>query len=262
MLVSRTVFEVDYTSWIGSGRPFGSWIQRDCSGFLNHFDMPLMDGAIAPRRSPEVESKQASPTRDRGKQLLRTLRQGGDREDVFRQLYELYSTWIRRLFERRGFSCDQSRDLTQETFLRISKGLDDFRGGSRLETWMYEIALNVARNAVRRTHTLKRDGTEVSIDSGSGRQHESDPEEVFDLPAPDRAPLEEALANENRRLVAEELARMPEKMRRCLQLRLHQGLKYREIGVLMKISVNAVKSHLGEGKQRLRRALRDHFRES
>ena len=48
-------------------------------------------------------------------------------------------------------------------------------------------------------------------------------------------------------------------MRRCVVLRLHQDLKYREIAEAMQVSINTVRSQLFEAKTRLRHRLADHF---
>ncbi len=51
-----------------------------------------------------------------------------------------------RLLERK----DDARDVCQETFLRILKKSDRFREGARFSTWMYQIALNLCRDCLRR----------------------------------------------------------------------------------------------------------------
>ena len=57
----------------------------------------------------------------------------------------------------------------------------------------------------------------------------------------------------------EALQRLPERMRRCVMLRIHGELKYREIAVLMKISIQTVKSQLSQAQDRLSQELVPYF---
>jgi len=43
----------------------------------------------------------------------------------------------------------EAEDLTQEVFVRVSRGLPDFRGDAKLSTWIYRIATNVATDHLR-----------------------------------------------------------------------------------------------------------------
>jgi RNA polymerase sigma-70 factor (ECF subfamily) len=53
------------------------------------------------------------------------------------------------------------------------------------------------------------------------------------------------------------LRRFPPQMRRCFLLRFDQGLKYREIAAVMHLSIETVKSQLGQARQRLRSEVGD-----
>ena len=68
-------------------------------------------------------------------------------------------------------------------------------------------------------------------------------------------PLDCALSEERKALIHRELEKMPAQMRRCITLRVDRGLKYREIAELMQISIDTVKSHLNQAKDRLKQRL-------
>ena len=82
-------------------------------------------------------------------------------EELFRRYYRP----VVAFFVRRGFSIEESRDLAQETFLRVFKNMDSFRGESAVETWLFQIAGNLYKNTLRSLQTQKRDAQEVSLES-------------------------------------------------------------------------------------------------
>lgn len=66
----------------------------------------------------------------------------------FQEIYAEFQPKICRYFIRVIGERD-AEDLTQETMVRVSRGLDQFRGESSLSTWIYSIATNVARDRLR-----------------------------------------------------------------------------------------------------------------
>lgn len=192
--------------------------------------------------------------------LLEALRAGEDREEIYRRIYELYSGSVFACFRHHGFSTEDCHDLTQETFLRAFRSLGTYRRQARFKTWLYEIARNVWRNELRNRLRLKRDGKVVRLEgSGNGdSNHGSD--EGLPISSAEPGPIENLLAKEEAELLRQELAKLPPRMRECLQLRLDQGLKFREIAVLVQISIDTVKSQLAQGKKRLRLRLGEDLR--
>ena len=75
---------------------------------------------------------------------------------------ELYHQLIRP-HERRVYvmalSClrnkEDAEDVAQETFVRAMRNLGSFRGDSKFSTWLISIALNEARNRLRRQSTAR-----------------------------------------------------------------------------------------------------------
>ncbi len=66
----------------------------------------------------------------------------------FQEIYNDYYPKLVRYLTRLAGEAD-AEDLTQETMVKISSGLDGFRGDSTLSTWIYRIATNVARDRFR-----------------------------------------------------------------------------------------------------------------
>jgi len=221
----------------------------------------------ASRTTSDAKSAQdrAARTRERGdraEHLLEALEQAGNgREEVFRKLYELYRRPVYACFARRGFSTEECRDLTQETFLRLFQGIAGFRGQSRFETWLFEITTNVWRNEIRNRSALKRDICEIGLEEAAPGERRGKGEGPFLERSIPPEPLEDLLAEERTRVLRDALEELPPQMRRCVRLRLDQDLKFREIAVLMQVSIDTVKSQMAQAKQRLRTRLGSYFGE-
>ena len=66
----------------------------------------------------------------------------------FSEIYSEFQPKLYRYFVRVAGESD-AEDLTQETMVKVSRGLEQFRGESSLSTWIYSIATNVARDRFR-----------------------------------------------------------------------------------------------------------------
>lgn len=176
-----------------------------------------------------------------------------DQED-FRRLFHQYYRLVFSFFAKRGISSEESEELTQETFLRVYKSLPTFRGESRFGTWLFQITANVYKNHCRTRATQKRDAQEVPLEEpGSGGL--ADP----GWEAGDAGPLDGVLADERARKLRQALEELPPQMRRCVMLRVDQDLKYREIAMLMDVSIDTVKAHLFQARQILKTKLGGYF---
>lgn len=194
----------------------------------------------------------------------------GPDEESFRHLFDRYYQPIVHFFARRGLPADECRDLAQETFLRAHRSLPRFRGDSTMETWLFTIAVNIWKNALRSRQARRRSAPEIPLDEvyAADSSLEDDDEgqtpgasvDEGKRPRPSTAqgPLSELLAEERFRLLREALNDLPAQMRRCVVLRTN-GFKYREVAAVMGISINTVKSQLYQAAQRLRVELADQF---
>lgn len=173
-------------------------------------------------------------------------------EAFWASIFRFYYPPVYALFLRRGMSPEDSDDLAQETFLRICRALRKFRHESSLETWIFEIAMNVFRRSRRDSRALKRRGIHVSIDGPTddvGRKGEYD---VIDERATAESGINQLLQEEQRQRLVQAVADLPPQMRQCALLRYQQGLKYREIAVTLDLSIQTVKSHLFSTRERLK----------
>src|SRR3972149_775128 len=66
----------------------------------------------------------------------------------FQQIYETFQPKIHRYLTRLAGE-SEAEDLTQETFVKAHRALENFRGESQLSTWIYRIAANTAMDKLR-----------------------------------------------------------------------------------------------------------------
>lgn len=187
---------------------------------------------------------------------IQAVGRGEAGQDAWRRIHDAYYGRLRRLFARRGAAPEERRDLTQETFFRVFQGRGTFSCLQQFEAWLFHIAANVGRNALRSAKAAKRDAPEESlaewIDERGFAPRSAEP-------GPLERPLDSLLAKERVMLLARELQGLPPRMRQCALLRFFQDLSYDEIARQLRISVGAVKAHLHQARHRLNERLDSHL---
>ncbi|OGD37858.1 MAG: hypothetical protein A2V45_03810 [Candidatus Aminicenantes bacterium RBG_19FT_COMBO_58_17] len=174
------------------------------------------------------------------KELIRRS-QAGDGE-AFGVLVERYKGKVFSLAY--GFTRDRTSadDLAQEVLIKAYFSLPKFKAKSAFGTWLYRIAVNHAKDFLRKN---------------KGRQKEISIEDVGEqtLTAENKS-LEEKRVEEGRRqIVQAALARLPEKYRVILTLRDIDGLSYEDISGVLKLSPGTVDSRLHRARRKLREKL-------
>jgi len=139
---------------------------------------------------------------------------------------------------------EDARDVAQEVFLKVYRGLADFKKEARFSSWLYQIALNASRDRLRR----RRGRSYVSLDEAG---------EVVELrsASPARSPLELVEAQDLSRTVSTAVEALPEEQREVIVLKEFQGLTFVEIADILSVPVSTVKTRLYRGLAELRRRL-------
>lgn len=189
--------------------------------------------------------------------LLDALAAGRPVEEGFRELFGLYYRPVRDFFARRGFSPADCQDLTQETFLGIFRGMGSFRRGAPFDAWLFAIAANVYRKRLRHQATGSRRGQEVPLDATATGAADGEP--GVELAAETEAADGGTLARERSRLLRRAVEALPPQMQACLVLRVYHDLKYREVASRLALSIDTVKAHLFQARQRLKGELGEYF---
>ena len=184
---------------------------------------------------------------------LHSPREGiGDREDLLEPIFRCFYDSVVYFFQRRINSPQECEDLAQETFIKVCRNLEDFRGEASLTTWIFKISTNVFFNRIRDRSAQKRGAPEVPL--------EDEVERVLDTGSEgaDPEPLCKVLKDEAMRVLRRALQTLPAQQRRCVELRI-ADLKYREIAELMQVSIETVKAHLFQARQHLKQSVGEYF---
>jgi RNA polymerase sigma-70 factor (ECF subfamily) len=187
-------------------------------------------------------------TADSEAPLIARCRQGDER--AWNALFDLhYAAAVRFVFQLSpGFSHEDAEEICQETFLSVIKNISSFQGGSQLQTWIFRIAANKARDYRERQQAAKRGGglTVVSLQEENGE--ESLPLQVPSaLPTPDTLLLRAECAVQ----MGQALERLEEPCREVIQLRYFADLSYDDIARELKLNPKTVSSRLSKCLDRL-----------
>lgn len=194
----------------------------------------MTDGAAAPS-DPETVTR-----------AIRELKNGKRSEESFRVLYEAYYSPVRGFFARRVSATDECLDLTQETFLRVYKGVKTYRGDAPFGAWLFRIAWNVLRS-----HRAKK-----ATGMNPTPLEETDLERIRTThvagPRSDEVgAYSSVLLAERRRILREAVANLPTQRRRCIVLWAYRELSYDQIAGVMQLSIGTVKAHLAQARRQL-----------
>lgn len=144
---------------------------------------------------------------------------------------------------------DDAKDIYQDVFIRVFKGLKNFQFKSEFSTWIYRITTNVCLTF--KSNSKKR--TYVSIENDRSDDEEENFQSVV-------------LASDNSETLPENIAafgqlesylnvlldELPPKQKLCFVLKHYEGYKIREIAKLLECRDGTVKKYLFEATHKLR----------
>jgi RNA polymerase sigma-70 factor (ECF subfamily) len=144
-----------------------------------------------------------------------------------------------------------AEELAQEVFLRVYRSRETYRAEARFSTWLYRIATNLGVNHARDTRN-ERSAPTVHLD-------EPDPETGTTPDVADSTPSAEAnlLRRERMNAIRQHVMALPERQRTAVLMHKYEGLDYKQIGEVLKLSESATKSLLFRAYQTLRDRLKE-----
>lgn len=133
------------------------------------------------------------------------------------------------------YLCDRSQaeDAVQETFLKVYRSLDSFRGESSEKTWILKIAM-------RTCYDMNHSGWSRFFNRRV---------------TPEMLPEASVPFTERDDALTQAVMRLPEKLRRVIILYYYQGLGVREIAETLGITQPSVSSRMKRGREKLKAAL-------
>jgi RNA polymerase sigma-70 factor (ECF subfamily) len=144
-----------------------------------------------------------------------------------------------------------AEELAQEVFLRIYRSRETYRAEARFSTWLYRIATNLGVNHARDTRH-ERSASTVYLD-------EPDAETGSTPDVADQTPSAEAgmLRRERMNAIRQYVMALPERQKTAVLMHKYEGMDYKQIGEVLKLSESATKSLLFRAYQTLREKLKD-----
>jgi RNA polymerase sigma-70 factor (ECF subfamily) len=204
------------------------------------------------RIDPEESASPEAPPREAAidASLVRRFLAGD--ESAFTEIVNRYRGRIYGLTLNLLRNASDAEEITQDAFIRAYRGLGRFRGDSSLSTWLYRIALNLARNRYwyffrRRRHNW------VSLERPLGDDSQATFADM--VAAQDHDPAQETVASEFSALVAACMERLDHKHREILTMRNVLDLSYEQIAQSLGINVGTVKSRIARARENLRTLL-------
>ena len=173
------------------------------------------------------------------------------REKDFELFYSQWAAFIYNVAYRMCGNHIETEEIVQDTFIRVFRFVDRFRGGS-LKSWLYRIAMNLSytylqRNKVRHIH-------EISLDHDGGEEKEDLFKDNFiDNTA---SPEQQIEKQEITDTVQFALNLLPTEQKAVLILSYVEGLSYKEISNIVDCPVGTVRSRLARARKLFREALK------
>jgi RNA polymerase sigma-70 factor (ECF subfamily) len=221
-------------------------------------DRPLrhgMESPIATDLTPEqIEARQKAIARGdfsvlTDAEVMLELRSGN--MAAFDVLLAKYRKPIVHFMFRMVHNQAVAEELAQEVFLRIYRSRETYRAEARFSTWLYRIATNLGVNHARDTRHERLAST-VYLD-------EPDSETGTTPDVADLTPSAEAnlLRRERMKAIRQHVMALPERQKTAVLMHKYEGMDYRQIGEVLKLSESATKSLLFRAYQTLREKLKD-----
>jgi len=177
----------------------------------------------------------------------------GDRA-AFRKLVERH--------QRRAFAIavglvrdeNDAREVVQEAFLRVHRGLDSFEGGSTFFTWLYRIVTNLSIDAMRKPSRRESESLDPEM-------YEDGPEQPLLSRIDGADPADVVRRGEIRARIEAALEELPPYHRGVILMRELEGMSYEEMAEAMGVSKGTIMSRLFHARRKLQKALADCYEE-
>lgn len=153
--------------------------------------------------------------------------------NAFSELVLRHQKNLLRLALRVVRDLEVAEDVVQESFIKAYQKLHTFEGRASFRSWIFQIALNTAKNKLRarRTETLDMDDVNLAVESRA----EGD-----------------MIQADLKRAVQAEVAKLPTKQRTALSLRIFDDLSFAEIADIMNCPYDTAKANYRHAILKLR----------
>ena len=190
---------------------------------------------------------------DEERDWIRQSRQGD--AQAYRRLVERYQGRINRLVsDLLGHGHGNIDDVVQDVFVKAYFSLKKFREKASFATWLYRIAVNQARDEIR------KESRQMSMDATLAAETAASLRSLWNW-TDDDEPGDPVASEHLQQYVGRTIRSLPEKLRTVVALKDLEGLSYDEVGQILNCSVGTVKSRHSRARERLRALLAPHLPE-
>ena len=179
-------------------------------------------------------------------ELLICRAQRGD-ADAFEQLLLEHQKNVYNLCYRMAGNPDDAMDLSQETFLRAWRCLDQYQFASAFSTWLYRLCSNICIDFLRRRR--RQQTVPLTFEDADGE------EQTYAVPDAQPLPEEQVELKLTRETLAAAMAQLLPEHRAVLQLRVVNEMSYEQIADVLDIQIGTVKSRLSRARNQLKKIL-------
>jgi RNA polymerase sigma factor (sigma-70 family) len=167
-----------------------------------------------------------------------------NQEELFRELVGQYQKRLYRFVIKYIDQPEDAADITQQAFVEAARTIENFRGDSKLSTWLFGLALNMVRNYLSRApHRVYKFETDESL---------------IGLPSPSLDPSDYLIQKELLILVEKIFSDLPIEMSEVLSLVAIDEISYQDAADQLAIPLGTVRSRVS----RARAVMRDHFNQA
>lgn len=179
-------------------------------------------------------------------ELLIRRAQRGD-ADAFEQLLLEHQKNVYNLCYRMAGNPDDAMDLSQETFLRAWRCLDQYQFASAFSTWLYRLCSNICIDFLRRRR--RQQTVPLTFEDADGE------EQTYAVPDAQPLPEEQVELKLTRETLAAAMAQLLPEHRAVLQLRVVNEMSYEQIADVLDIQIGTGKSRLSRARNQLKKIL-------
>ncbi|MEM6966023.1 MAG: RNA polymerase sigma factor [Bacteroidota bacterium] len=186
-------------------------------------------------------------------QIIPQLKKGN--ENAFRALVDTFQEKV--LNTCLGFVPNRhdAEDIVQEVFIEVFRSIGQFRGESKLSTWIYRITTTKCLEHIRARKRQKRLSFFQSL---IGMHENADRIKAYDFDHPGVL-----LENKERsKVLFQHIDQLPENQRVAFTLHKIEGLSYQEITAIMQTSLSSVESLMFRAKRNLKKSLASFYKKN
>jgi len=181
------------------------------------------------------------------KELIELIK--SDDENAYKTLSNLYGNEIFLKAKSITKNNEDAEELTQDTLMRIRRGIFSFRGESSLKTWIFRIISNLSINRLKK---LKRQGANVTTSIDNSPVDEEGVSFTEILPGGELSPAELLERSDNEEIMRKAMQSLPKDYAKIMELRVAREMSYEEIAAELKLSIGTVKSRIARARDCLR----------